>query len=280
MENVVSDSYLIKRISTMDEVHQIMEIMRKAWDLSDLEIVPSFEIKAVSDFGIVLTARPREDPEKIVGYIYGFPMFPDKHYSHMMAIDPNYQNQNIGFLLKKAHYNLVLNSTNPRVRTIHWTFDPLLPQNAYLNFHKLGCVCADYRVNYYGKPKGIGIYEGVSSDRLYVSWIVDSEVVKNCMQGFSEREYENLVYLNQIIDFRRNEKKEGLNSTQQSYLAVEVPANYQDIRVADLEQAIYWRRYFRETAIQLFKRGYQIIDYLSDSKHQKNHYIFSLKNEL
>ena len=77
------DKFSIRKVTNMEEIHGIVNVQSKAWQMSDLETVATFEMKAVASFGTVLIAVDKTD--KVIGFIYAFPYFPDKHYSHMMA---------------------------------------------------------------------------------------------------------------------------------------------------------------------------------------------------
>ena len=161
--------FSIRKVTNMQEIHGIVEVQRQAWDMPDIEVVATFEMKAVSDIGVVLVAIDMEN--KPIGFIYAFPEFPNYHYSHMMATLPDWQGKGVGFAMKKYHRTIAIESRH-HIDRIRWTVDPLLPNNAYLNFTKLGGVCSKYYPNYYGDPSEIGIYKGIPTDRFLLEWFI------------------------------------------------------------------------------------------------------------
>ena len=177
----MSFDFSIRQVTNMDEIHGIVEVQRQAWQMADLEIVATFEMKAVASFGTVLIAVDKTD--KVIGFIYAFPYFPDMHYSHMMATLPEWQGKGVGFAMKKVHRDIALKS-EVKINKIVWTVDPLLTNNSYLNFSKLGGVCSTYYPNYYGDAGEVGIYNGIDTDRFLLEWPIHDERVERRMDDF------------------------------------------------------------------------------------------------
>lgn len=261
----------------MVEASGIVDVQRQAWQMKDIGITPNFEIKAVSDAGFVYVALHKE---QVIGFIYGYHHFPDIHYSHMMAVLPEFQGHNVGFLLKKFHREEALRSQFP-VNSIQWTVDPLLPNNAYLNFAKLGCYCDVYKVNYYGDPSGDGveIYAGVPTDRFKVVWPIKSPRAKQRMHNLKQDRVNTSTLLqrspviNDIVELQYR-PRDGKISTS---FCVEVPQDYQTIRQFHQQTALDWRITFRDICLKYFSQGYKVIDYHSqvDAGERKNYYEFS-----
>ena len=262
----------------MEEIHGIVEIQRQAWQLSDLEIVPTFEMKAVSDIGIALVALDTKNTP--IGYIYGFHNFPHNHYSHMMAVLPEWQGKGVGFELKKAHRKLALASSH-RVDNILWTVDPLLPNNAYLNFAKLGAVCSKYYVDYYGSAEDFGLYAGLPTDRFLITWPIRSKRVERRMKNYREDRVSEQDLLNNspcINTIRNNEWIETREYNGMESFTVQVPANFQWLRQYKLDIALQWRFKFRDLCLKAIENGYHVIDYHSFSEKdlRRNYYEFSV----
>ncbi len=58
-------------------------------------------------------------------------------------------------------------------RRFEWTTDPLVSRNGYFNLTKLGARASDYLINFYGVMTD-GLNAGEESDRLLISWELDS----------------------------------------------------------------------------------------------------------
>jgi len=161
------------------EHHAIEDIQREAWKFSDLDIVPAATLIATQHAGgIVLGAF---EGKFMIGFAYGFPGFESGHasiHSHMLAVRPEYRNFQAGFYLKLVQRERALQNG---LDEITWTFDPLQSLNAHLNFSKLGVVSRRYLVNFYGEASSSPLHKGFGTDRLWVSWLLNSERVKKCI---------------------------------------------------------------------------------------------------
>ena len=261
----------------MEEIRKLADIQRQAWGLEDLEIVPTFEMKAISDVGILLAAFDQENEP--IGFIYGFHQFPDIHYSHMMAVVPSMQGTGVGYEMKKTHRTMALGSPH-RVNYIKWTVDPLLPNNAYLNFAKLGSYCDKYYIDYYGDASGFELYKGLATDRFLVTWPIRSQRVEERMKNYKAHRIskEELLEQSPPVNAVKENKWMGTQDfTRHESFSVQVPSDFHSIRKTNLEIAIHWRTQFRNLCVQAFASGWKVIDYHSfgESSSRENYYEFS-----
>ncbi len=278
------NEFSIRPVKTMHEIHGIVEVQRQAWQMDDIGIVPTFETKAVSKFGTVLIAVDKNDT--VIGFIYAMPQFPDAHYSHMMAVLPEWQGKNIGYELKRYHWKLALNSKYT-INHIYWTVDPLLPNNAYLNFAKLGVICNTYYVNFYGSPDGdgVGIYSGLPTDRFLVDWRIRSDRVKRRMNNYKEDRinYDELCERSPIINIVEDDRWISTLDIKNNSFILEVPSDINALKNKNIEIALDWRYKFREFVIEKFNEGWFTTDYhsLIINNKRRNFYEFTknLENE-
>ena len=171
--------FYIRDVEGEAEHHEIEEIQQEAWGFSDLDIVPAATLIATQHAGgIVLGAFERG---LMIGFAYAFPAFEEGRtsmHSHMLAVLTEYRNFQTGFYLKLAQRERALEMG---LREITWTFDPLQSLNAHLNFSKLGVVSRRYLVNFYGEATSSPLHSGFGTDRLWVSWLLNSDRVKQCI---------------------------------------------------------------------------------------------------
>ncbi|HEU5082404.1 MAG TPA: GNAT family N-acetyltransferase [Acidimicrobiales bacterium] len=91
----------------------------------------------------------------------------DRHlHSHLAAVDPALRGSGIGRALKRHQRAWCLDHG---IRTVSWTFDPLVAENARFNLHHLGARGERYLVELYGLMDD-EINRGDPSDRLLVRW--------------------------------------------------------------------------------------------------------------
>ncbi len=97
-----------------------------------------------------------------------------KHCSHQLGVLPEWQSRGVGYALKVAQREAVLNQG---VRLITWTYDPLESKNARLNIAKLGAVCNTYIRDYYGELRD-DLNRGLATDRFQVDWWIASRRIE------------------------------------------------------------------------------------------------------
>src|SRR4030095_11053344 len=173
----VSDKrFLIRDVDGEAEHRAIEEIQKEAWGFNDLDIVPAATLIATQHAGgVVLGAF---EGARMIGFAYAFPAFEHGRasmHSHMLAVRSEYRSFHAGFYLKVAQRERALEK---RIDEITWTFDPLQSLNANLNFSRLGVVSRRYLVNFYGEASSSPLHQGFGTDRLWVSWLLNSHRVE------------------------------------------------------------------------------------------------------
>lgn len=164
-------SIIIRDIETLDEMHEVEQLQREIWGVSDLDILPALALRPQKEVGAILMGAFAEG--RMIGFVFGFPgIFNGETIIHsdMLGVLKEYRSQNVGYLLKCAQRDAALALG---VKRITWTFDPLQSRNAHLNFSKLGVISDRYLVNYYGETSSF-LHRG-GTDRLWVTWILDRE---------------------------------------------------------------------------------------------------------
>lgn len=282
----------IRKVTEMEEIYPILDLMQDVWQLHDREVVASFEMKAVAQFGLLLGAYDVDiDANKPIGFIFVFNKFPDIHYSHMMGIQSSYRGKNVGFLLKKYHREIALQETNPAISAIEWTVDPLLSINAQLNFRKLGVRCSNYHENFYGAPTAVGLYPSLPTDRILVRWLIRSSRVT---KRFSTESSSNLpwstpddlsksmtVLTTFISDHALLQPFELTTKPvfDSDPIALEIPDKFTELSRIHYDWALQWRLFTRLYFQEFFKHNYFLVDYLSfkTDNSRRNFYLFTRK---
>lgn len=166
----------IRPLHTLDEIHALADLQRSAWTaIPDRELIPSHFFRGASVNGNLLLGAIAE--EQIIGFVLGIVGWADwltepvlQVYSATMGVALDYQSQGVGYQLKLAQREWVLQRG---IKLVTWTYDPLLARNAWLNVGKLGVICGRYHPHFYGPDE----------DRLHVEWWLESERVKARLTG-------------------------------------------------------------------------------------------------
>ena len=280
----------LKVIESPAEMAAVEDLEKKVWP--GINSIPYHVLLAVAHNGGILIGA--YDGEDIVGYVFGFlGMYQTdkgteiKHCSHLLAIHPDYQNLGLGYKLKRAQWQLV---RQQGLDLITWTYDPLESRNASLNIAKLGAVCNTYLRNEYGEMTD-ELNEGIPSDRFMVHWWVNSNRVAQRLSKKARKRLDlahflaadaviiNDTKLNQVgLPVPNQDRMNTLEDpqTRPAITLFEIPADYQGMKVADMDLAIEWRMYSRTVFELFFHHGYLVTDvvYLPGSS-PRSYYVLS-----
>lgn len=181
------DDIKIRECLTVDELDRCVKLQRDVFGLPDLEISPRRHL-IVSQQAGGWTLGAFTSDGKLTGFVHHLIAVRATDeifgYSHMMAIDREYQNQGIGARLKWAQRQRALAEGRSFIK---WTWDPMQSRNAHFNLNRLGVVVRSYAENFYGtdygaEPSGSDL-PGLDSDRLFANWELNSKRVKQLAQG-------------------------------------------------------------------------------------------------
>jgi chorismate synthase len=171
--SITPNTIVIRDIETLDEMHEVEQLQREIWGVSDLDVLPALALRPQKEVGAILMGAFAEG--RMIGFVFGFPGILNGEtiiHSDMLGVSSAYRSQNVGYLLKLAQRKAALALG---VKRITWTFDPLQSRNAHLNFSKLGVIADRYLINYYGETSSFLHQSG--TDRLWVTWLLDSDRV-------------------------------------------------------------------------------------------------------
>jgi len=156
--------------------------------------------------------------------------------------------------------------------------------NANLNLCKLGVVCNTYLRSIYGEMTS-ALHVGVASDRFQVEWWVASGRVAERIQKGGEK-----LSLDEILE--KGAKRVNVTTVGPDDLlrpcvcdlsaaagdaVVEVPADFQSIKAADISLAAEWRMHTREIFEHYFAAGYVAAEFISEVREGSRHSFYVLK---
>src|ERR1041385_1653098 len=169
----------IRECTTIEEFDGCVALQREAFGLPDLELSPRRHlIVSRQAGGWTLGAFAGE---RLVGFVHHLAAVRDTDdifgYSHMMAVDAEFQNRGVGARLKWSQRARAIAEGR---KCIKWTWDPMQARNAHFNLNRLGVTVRSYAANFYGtdyatapKTEGAAL-PGIDSDRLFAEWQLTS----------------------------------------------------------------------------------------------------------
>jgi predicted GNAT superfamily acetyltransferase len=286
----------IRILEKPEEMEAAEELQRLVWPGSETDVVPLHLLVTVAHHGGVVigayvrdktaldphTVDPDADPtESLIGFVFGFPglyFTPDgprpKHCSQQLAVHPSYRNQGLGFLLKRAQWQMVRHQGLDRIT---WTYDPLLSRNAHLNISRLGAVCNTYLREVYGEMRD-GLNAGLPSDRFEVDWWVNTRRVNRRLSKKVRSRLDLDHFLSAGAEIVNPSKFTGTSLPHPSdvqfpliaseqganvpLILVEIPSQIEAIKAVDHSLALEWRMSIRKIFEDLFERGYLVTDFI------------------
>lgn len=300
--------WVIRILEKPSEMLAAEQLQRVVWPGSETDVVPlHLLVTAAHNGGIVIGAFSKTgqsaideqetptDSGPLIGFVFGFPglyFTPDgprpKHCSQQLAVHPQYRSQGLGFLLKRAQWQMV---RHQGLDLVTWTYDPLLSRNAHLNITRLGAVCNSYIREAYGNMQD-ELNVGLPSDRFQVDWYVNSRRVKSRLSHHARPELGLAHFLTagaEIINLstaggdqwrhpaeaRLPDSSPGL-AVNAPLLLVEIPADFQALRSSDHSLALAWRMSIRHIFEELFNQGYLVTDFIhTRGNHPRSYYVLS-----
>jgi predicted GNAT superfamily acetyltransferase len=278
--------FVIREAESEAEYHEVEEIQRVAWGFSDLDIVPAATLIATQHAGGMLLGAFEGD--KMIGFAYGFPAFEQGRasiHSHMLAVIHEYRNLQVGFNLKLAQRDFVLEKGLDEVT---WTYDPLQSLNAHLNFSKLGVISSRYIVNFYGEQTSSPLHQGFGTDRLWVKWLVRTARVKERIAHNNRAsraaplacDAEILSSANQtalVYCEAGRPKLANFNSLlSNNRCLIEIPYDITSLKQREPELGVQWRAASREAFLAAIEAGFTVLDFLRADEESGPRYFYLL----
>lgn len=226
----------IREVETIEEMQDCIRLQREVFAMPDMEISPVRHlIVARYAGGFTMGAYLQK---RLVAFVLSLPMFTENKeqrafYSHMTAVDTRLQSLGIGAKLKWAQRERAMAAG---ANFIRWTYQPVLPRNAFFNIERLGVTINTYLPNFYGTDAESSAEqreaeEGVDSDRLFVDWRLDSPKVVALSKGEKYEETDEIV------------KK------------IEIPPNWNELVVKETKKAIAEQKRIKHEFQTAFAEG-------------------------
>ena len=237
----------IRKIESLAEMREVERLQREIWGVDELEVYPALALKPQTEVGGILIGAFDED--RMVGFVFGFPGILDGEtiiHSDMLGISEGYRSHNLGYLLKLAQREAAIEQG---VKRITWTFDPLQSRNAHFNFSKLGVIADRYYVDYYGVTSSF--LHRFGTDRLWVTWLLNSERVRTRIEGLKPTARGNLEELPHLVRVGENVEPVSDEFRNESQVVIEIPTAL----TANHER---WREATRKAFTSAIDQGYVV----------------------
>lgn len=217
----------LRPLTTVEDADLLNGVIEQTWGGQhlDREVVRALAISGNTPWGAF-------DRDRLVGFVLGWAGVDDDGlhvHSHMLASIPDRRHAGVGEALKLAQRAQALEQG---IGLVRWTFDPLVARNAWLNLGKLGVVIDRFARSFYGDMQD-AINQGERSDRVTVVWHLDREPGPHVVRA---------APVDLVLRSSDTPPQPAVaDPTPTSGAAIEVPAEYHDLRVADPVLGAAWR---------------------------------------
>ncbi|MEO8743953.1 MAG: GNAT family N-acetyltransferase [Candidatus Dormiibacterota bacterium] len=258
MSGLGPSAFSITELSDLEDLRELAELFRVVWGIPGDPPIDSDVLKALAHSGNYISGG-HSGPTLtggLVGWFGGVPPHELHLHSHILGVLPGSDAHGLGFELKQHQRRWCLERG---VRVIEWTTDPLVRRNAYFNLSKLGAQSRDYLMNFYGEMSD-GLNAGEESDRLLISWRLDSETAEAAAAGRPlEPAIEGLARAgaDSVLTVGEDGSPVATKSSARVLLC-QVPEDIVAVRRSDPSLARAWRMAFRRAFTEALAAGYEV----------------------
>ncbi len=244
---------VFRPLRRLAELVPIEGLQRDVLGVTERDLVAASELIVVAETGGEVIGAFLGDEAEPAGAVIGWGGFVDgrpRLVSDLLAVRVERRNLGLGAELKKLQAAQALERG---FGEIVWTVDPLRAANARLNFEKLGAVANRYEENRYGADFGTGLYGGLPTDRLHLTWRLRSPRVRDRLLGTAPpttpvdvdtlRSYDPAAPLPRAL--------------------VPLPADVDALLARDPPAVLRWRRDLRATLQAAFAQDYVITGFVA-----------------
>jgi predicted GNAT superfamily acetyltransferase len=243
----------IRPLLTAEDYEQCVALQRLIWGPGE-DLVPAIVLLVSQKVGGI-AAGAFDGEGTLLGCVVGFTGVRDGrrvHWSHLLAVHPEARDRGIGRRLK-LYQRSRLRAMG--IRTMYWTFDPLVARNAYLNLVRLGATVEDYVPDCYAAVADSPVDRAIGTDRMVVRWDLGRGARRPAPRIPAQRA---------ILVVASEQGADGVAIPVAKPLArarwvrVEIPPDIHGLRDAHAEQASRWRQITRRAFLHYLRRGYRV----------------------
>ena len=243
---------VIRDLESRSDYDQCVRLQRATWGEHFLELVPPALLTVAQKVGGLCIGA--FDESTLVGFVFGLTGLKDGepvHWSHMLAVRDDHRDRGIGKSLKQRQRERL---EAMGVRTVFWTFDPLVSRNAHLNLHRLGARAIAYVPDMYGNDPMSTTDEVIGSDRLVVEWslgALDSGTSQATAAGIETELAPSRLW-------SPTEPSETCSLPPTGSVSVSIPGDIQQLKRDSPDTAHRWRQATRRVFQHYLQRNYVI----------------------
>lgn len=252
----------IRPLESLRDFRACVNLQNDVWGPAFSDGVPASLLQAATHVGGIALGASMNDGT-LAGFVFGLTGVNDGepvHWSHMLAVRQDMRDFGVGRRLKEAQRAELARSG---VRTMWWTFDPLIARNAHLNFNRLGARVVKYVPNMYGDAMS-PLHGTMETDRLVVSCDTDLTSIarrRDVPQALSE--LRTSIFAAPEIG--------GLSP----FVYIEIPSDIQAVIAESPAAGAGWRASVREQFQTALAHAYEVMSVVRDPASCRTFYALA-----
>ncbi len=244
---------------------QCVALQELTWGKDFTEKIPAAMLLVAQKTGGVC-AGAFDSAGQMLGFVFGVTGVQDgtlMHWSDMLAVHPDARGQHLGERLKehqRAHCRAL------GIRTIYWTFDPLVARNAHLNLSRMGARVHEFVPAMYGEGTNSPLQGDMPTDRFVVAWPVDPAEAAPALAALPA---------DTVLAVDADARMPGGGATttdpgaalwpEVPAVGIRVPRDISALAAAEIGAARRWRFATRAAFSHYLSRGYRVAGFCADS---------------
>lgn len=252
-QGVSAENMVVRPLFGEDDHAACVRLQRVTWGEDFGEVVPPSMLQIVSKMGGVLAGA--FDHDQLVGFVFGITGLRGgrvQHWSHMLAVHPDYRNSGVGQRLKH-HQRTQLQADG--VEAMVWSFDPLVARNAHLNLNRLGARVSEYARDLYGRSRST--LHRLGTDRFLVEWDLGRDTTPATVDDLESLD-PAIPRLG--VEASSFEALPTLPDTDR--VAILIPTDVSVLQESDMGTARQWRQATRRSLTHYLGDGYDVSEFL------------------
>ncbi len=268
---------VVRPLATPEEFRACVELQRETWGDGFNECVPAAILKVSARIGGV-TAGAFDGAGRLLGFVFGLTGVErgrPVHWSHMLAVRPEWRDRGLGRRLKQYQREAV---ARLGVEVIYWTFDPLVARNAHLNLNRLGASVVEYVEDMYGST-GSDLHSDLGTDRLVIAWPVRQAEPGGGVApdgGLAPGDAAAAASSYGTLPVVNGADWADVMVEQAPAIRIEVPADVLAAEAAERGAGRRWRQETRQAFLGALARGYRVRRFYRDPATSRCFYVLSV----
>jgi predicted GNAT superfamily acetyltransferase len=258
------DGVVVRSLASAADFQAALSLQRSTWGDHFSDLVPAHVMKVAQRVGGVAAGAFAADGA-MLGFVFGITGLRDGepvHWSDMLAVREDQRGSGIGRLLKE-HQRQMLAQLG--VRTIQWSFDPLVARNAHLNLGRLRARVVEYVLDMYPDSDS-PLHRGFGTDRLILSWTTADDAVHAATTTRVDAPSIN-------VDAAGYPQPTPTMPGRADAVSIVVPDDIHSVLRNDQRTARAWRDSTRAAFVAALGSGYRVETFVRASADRPPHYL-------